>query len=419
MGADRTERLFFLDPETGERMGYAELFALIREGRMWHRPWCRPRSVGAAFMALTTALVADRELTLVDPDFGLEELGRLGVDPGCLEAVEPVAPVHGGADLGEVLARVRAVGRSRLTLYTSGSTGLPRAVTHGLPGLCRGVRVGDRHREDVWGFAYNPTHVAGVQVFLQALFNQNPLINLFRLGPARIQALLREHGISHLSATPTFHRLLWSPEAAFPEVRAVTLGGEPADRGLLERLRSMFPRARFRNVYASTEAGTLLSSESDCFAIPADLADRVVVRDGRLQVHRSLVGAFAGDGPVSGDWYDTGDVVEAVAGQPGRFRIVSRDRDWVNVGGEKVNPAAVEQELAAHPQVREARVYGRPNAVLGHLLCADVVPMEAAPAEAELRAYLASRLAPAQVPRLIRMVRTIDRTRTGKVRRDG
>jgi acyl-coenzyme A synthetase/AMP-(fatty) acid ligase len=257
-----------------------------------------------------------------------------------------------------------------------------------------------------------------VQVFFQALFNQNPLINLFQLPRETILDLIQRHGVTHLSATPTFYRLLLPADVALPGVVAVTLGGERTDAELLTRLRPLFPNARFRNLYASTEAGTLLTAEGDTFGIPAELADRVRIQDGRLQLHCSLLGEFGSGRVVTGDWYDTGDVIEIVSAEPLRFRILSRDRDWVNVGGNKINPAEVEAALLAHPQVREARVFGRANPVLGQILCAEVVPAELPPVEAELRKFLATRLQPVKIPRMIRLVAELDKTRTGKLKRD-
>jgi long-chain acyl-CoA synthetase len=44
----------------------------------------------------------------------------------------------------------------------------------------------------------------------------------------------------------------------------------------------------------------------------------------------------------------------------------------VNVGGEKVTPTEVEAVIEQLPLVRAALVFGRPNAVLGNVVCARV-----------------------------------------------
>ncbi len=421
-------------------MGYDTLARLVCGEHLRYRPCCQPVRISDCFIAVVTALAADRDLTLVDDGLSAWELAELGLDETWMRDGESVTNPQPNAGLGEFLARLRVSCRSRLTLYTSGSTGLPKAVSHVLTTLSRGVRVGERHAGDIWGFAYNPTHMAGLQVFLQALFNLNPLVNLFRLPPATILGLTREYGITHISATPTFYRLLLPSDTVCPSVRAVTFGGERTDAALMDRLRPLFPNARFRNVYASTEAGTLFSAEGDLFAIPRELELQIQICEGRLHLHRTLLGEFGASGgarvPASGlslegtmarqqprpaeagEWYDTGDVVEVVSQVPLRFRIVGRDRDWINVGGNKVNPAEVEAALLEHPTVREARVFGRDNALLGKVLCAEVVPAGQPVGEPELRQFLAARLQAFKIPRLIRSVPGLRVTRSGKLKRD-
>ena len=77
--------------------------------------------------------------------------------------------------------------------------------------------------------------------------------------------------------------------------------------------------------------------------------------------------------PVGDAWFDTGDDVEVVSNDPLSFRILAREQDWVNVGGHKVNPHEVEDLLRSHPDIREARVFGRKNSVMGQVLCSEVV----------------------------------------------
>lgn len=409
---------FVIDPAAGQTVGYRQLAEAVLAPRVPHRAWCRPSRPAECFLALASAFAAGRDLTLVDADFTERELAELGFAAATPGAEALVASAHPATNLGEWLGWVRASCRSRVTLFTSGSTGLPKAVSHALPNLCRVLRVDPKHAGDVWGFAYNPTHIAGVQVFLQALFNQNPLVNLFRSPPAEVLDLIEAQGITHLSATPTFYRLLLPAGRPLTGVRSVTLGGERTDARLIGRLRPLFPQARFRNLYASTEAGTLLSSDGDTFSIPPGFTDRIQLREGRLHVHGSFLGEFRTPAGPGAEWYDTGDVVDVVSEAPLRFRIVSRDRDWVNVGGNKVNPAEVEEVLQGHPQVREARVFGRANPVLGKVLCAEVVAAFPPPTEAALRQFLAAQVQPFKVPRLIRLVERIEQTRTGKTRRD-
>ncbi len=404
-------KLLFIDPGSGERVTYDDLRERLAAPTVTLRPCLRPATPGQAVVGLLMAVALGRPLTLVDADISDEELAALDVSAETLNETQ-VEVGHRWGTSGEMIAAARRAEGFKLTLFTSGSTGLPKRVTHSLEGLTRMLRVGDKHAENVWGLAYNPTHIAGVQVVLQAFFNGNPLVHLFGAARETVVERIERFAVTHLSATPSFYRLLLPPEKPLRDVRAVTLGGERSDTRLIERLRELFPEARLRNLYASTEAGTLLAAEGDVFEIPTELADGVRVRDGRLEIHRALLGDIAG-ADVEGEWYETGDVVEIVAEAPRRFRIMSRERDWVNVGGHKVNPAEVEDALLAFPGVREARVAARKNSVLGEMLVAEVVAAPV-PTEAELRSFMAARLQPVKVPRVIRFVAELPRSRTGK-----
>lgn len=300
---------------------------------------------------------------------------------------------------------------SELILRTSGSTGQPRVVRHAVAGLRRGLALQPRHHADVWGFAYNPTHIAGVQVYLQAFGNGNSLVNLWGVGPEEILKRCATHRVTHLSATPTFYRLLLPLGRPLPAVRSISVGGERSDPALLERLRIQFPGAKVRNIYASTEAGNLFTSEGEEFIVGREQADRVRCGQGRLWLHRSLLG----DADSMGEWYDTGDLIEVIGEQPLSFRVLGRASGWINVGGEKVNPEEVEEVIGTHPGITLARVKGMRNSVTGQLVAADVVRRASGPSPEELTRFLAARLPAHKVPRIIRVVDAIELTRSGKL----
>lgn len=431
--------LLFIDPQTGEKLFYEELRESLSTMKMDFSPLVQPATPAEAVRALLTAVILGQPLTLFDADFSAEERIALG---GTETQLAKRIRIAGGSWTDTVTMRNEARQQTgfTLTLFTSGTTGRPMQVTHSLEGLTRMLKVRPSHAANVWGLAYNPTHIAGVQVILQAFFNGNPLVNLFQGSRETIVSALDDHKVTHLSATPSFYRLLLPLKPPCTRLRAITLGGERSDTALLAKLREAFPSARIRNLYASTEVGTLLVAEGDIFGIPEELEGRVVVHENRLWVHRSLVAASpppvnkklkienreAASPPVPTDrplthhdslipaapaanpltnddspltaagaaaWHDTGDDVEIVSEDPLRFRIVARERDWVNVGGHKVNPHEVEALLRSHPDVREARVFGRKSSVMGQVLCAEVAlrKVESGKLKAETPEPLASR----------------------------
>ena len=406
------DRPFLVGRDGAVALTYAELGARLAARE--HRPVLRPASTSEALAGLVVAMVRQAPLRLVDGDFSSEELAKLGVTEAELAASAGL-PGAAPASLAEAQERARSGSGFALSLYTSGSTGLPKLVTHRRETLARTLREGPRHADDIWALAYNPTHIAGIQVALQAFANGNPLVDVFGLDRAAVQEQLARRSVTHLSATPTFYRLLLPLESPLPSIRSLTLGGERSDPDLLARLRAAFPTARLHNLYASTEAGTLLVADGELFGIHPAVEGKVRIEDGQLLVSRQLLATFEGR-VVEGDWYPTGDRVEVVSENPLRFRILGRTGDFINVGGAKVDPAEVEDALRAFPGISEARVFGRANSVVGTLLCAEYTSPSTL-AEPDIRAHLASRLQPHKVPRLFKRVDSLAKTRTGKLSR--
>lgn len=324
---------------------------------------------------------------------------------------------------GEALPNRILSSPSRITLFTSGTTGTPKPITQSLSNLARAVQISPKHENDVWGLAYQPTKIAALQVLLQAICNNNTIVNLYGLPPADARQAIRHYRITHLSATPTYYRLLAADLIPFPDVQAVTVGGEVCDSSLRRRLERLFPNARFRNVYASSELGTLMHSSDDCFVVPDSLRHAVRVQEGRLWIHKDHVAVNLHD-QCKKEFWDSGDEVELLQENPLHIRITGRRTDWINVGGMKINPHDVEHALNQIPGILDARVFGVANSVTGQLVAAEITlapTHDAASSEpmnvAAIRGHLQGKLPPHAIPRIIHFREGLAVSTSGKKER--
>jgi acyl-coenzyme A synthetase/AMP-(fatty) acid ligase len=333
------------------------------------------------------------------------------------------------ADDWESAARAIAQSASKIRLATSGTTGKPKQVIHSIASLTRGVKTGDHHQHDVWGLAYPLHHLAGLQVLFQSLFNQNPLVNLVGLNPDSVHKAIEDCGITHLSCTTTFLKLINTTGRSHPQVRRLTTGGEKFDESTQIIAANFFPNAKYRNIYALTEVGNLLISDGDLFTIPADLVGKLSVIDGCLAIHRSLLadGRITGTAkssnpqlsPQSGEnfdqWFITGDLVEIVSKSPLKFKFSTREVDIINVAGNKVIPYEIEQCLLRLPGVQQAAVYGMKNSVTGQIVVCDLVAKPGFAIDSDaIKRQLASQLPKYAVPRIIKLVNALRTTSSGK-----
>jgi oxalate---CoA ligase len=117
-------------------------------------------------------------------------------------------------------------------------------------------------------------------------------------------------------------------------------------------------------------------------------------------------------------WFLTGD--QGVLDADGYLHLRGRLKELINRAGEKIAPVEVEEVLLTHPAVRQAVVFAVPDARVGEAVAAAVVATDGvAPAERELQAFVAARLADHKVPVTIRVVDEIPKGATGKVQRIG
>lgn len=402
--------IFLLDK--GKTYSYDDLLGSLNDGTTYY-PYYKTSDIYSFFVNLVKALASSKPLVLLDSDINTNEID--GLDVNKVNMAESIPPLS-CADMDEVLAMVQN-SKSKITIFTSGTTGQPKEVVHSISTLTRSVRVGEKYRNQTWAYAYNPTHMAGLQVFFQAFENLNTIVNVFNQTREYVYHQIQENAITHISATPTFYRLLLPYERAYENVVRVTLGGEKSDQHLYDSIKKIFPNARINNVYASTEAGTLFAAKGDCFQIPELTRDKYKVVDGELLIHKSLLGSSSSF-KFTEDFYHSGDLIEWVDETAGLFRFKSRKNELINVGGYKVNPNEVETAIMDIEGVKQAMVYGRANSILGNVLCAEVVLEPGSEMqELDIKKHLSSLLQDFKIPRKIKFVDEISLTRTGKKKR--
>ena len=270
---------------------------------------------------------------------------------------------------------------TRWILATSGTTGVPKLIEHTLETLCRTVkRDSNCGAEFVWGLLYDPCRFAGLQVLLQALVSGS-LLSIPPTGKITDHIeFFSSCRVNALSATPSLWRkLLMAGRIGSLTLRQITLGGEIADKMILDALKKKFPRARITHIYASTEAGSAFAVQDGRAGFPAQWLDHssapVMLRardDGHLLLRPALLPA--GEevrNRIDADGYlDTEDLVRV---EGDRVYFLGRVSGAINVGGNKVNPEEVENHIRKVSGVLDVRVFGKKSSILGQIAAAEVV----------------------------------------------
>jgi fatty-acyl-CoA synthase len=116
----------------------------------------------------------------------------------------------------------------------------------------------------------------------------------------------------------------------------------------------------------------------------------------------------------TGGWFHSGDLVRI--DEDGFVYVVDRVKDMIISGGENVYCAEVENVLAAHPDIAEVSVIGRPHPKWGETPVAVVTLRAGAALDiTELRAWASQHLARFKLPTVLEIVDTLPRNASGKV----
>ena len=342
-----------------------------------------------------------------------------------------------------------------LIMYTSGTTGRPKGVTHTHGSLIfqyfGALLDTDLVRDEVYLAVAPLFHVAGLNTLaLPTFLKGGTLVIQPAFRPAAALAALVDHRVTALFAVPTMmEQLAAEPsfaEADLSSLRSVLVGGSPLSHRMLRAWRDKGVPLYQGFGMTETAPGVflLLPQEAERRPGSAGLEQfwteaRIVLPDGRSAVPGET-GEIVVHGPnvmsgywnrpdataeaIQGGWYHTGDL--GTRDDDGYAWIKDRLQDMFISGGENVYPAEVESALLDVPGVAEAAVVGVPDdrwGEVGHAVVVRAAPeTPAGPDAARLTAAsvlgaLDGRLARYKLPKHVTFTDALPRTATGKVRK--
>ncbi|MGA5562209.1 class I adenylate-forming enzyme family protein [Streptomyces platensis] len=309
-----------------------------------------------------------------------------------------------------LLTKLAEAGEAGLLLFSSGSTGESKAALLSLPRLLGGFRASSRPRRTLQFMALD--HIGGVNTLFRTLVGGGTVVTEPRRTPKHACEAIERHRVQVLPTTPTFLNMLLLSGAHrdhdLSSLELITYGTEPMREVTLAHAAEVFPHVQFKQTYGLTETGILPTRSASSDSLQMDIGGhgfRTDVRDGVLWIKSpsSMLGYLNAPSPFDEDgWLNTGDAVEVA--EDGTLRVLGRLSALINVGGEKVSPAEVENVLLGAGNVRDVVVTGRANAVTGEIVVATVEVAEAEERRAlsrRLRQFCAERLPAHKVPAVI------------------
>ncbi|MEW2916410.1 class I adenylate-forming enzyme family protein [Ruegeria sp. ANG10] len=312
-------------------------------------------------------------------------------------------------------------------VYTSGTSGKPRAVAHAHRAIWArqmmvdgwyGLRDTDRLCH---AGAFNWTYTLGTGLMDPWTIGATALIPEPGTDPNALPELLRQHNATIFAAAPgVFRKLLKSSgDLHLPALRHGLCAGEKLSRHLHAQW-SDLTGTELYEAFGMSECSTFISSSPAHPARGEALGQpqpgrRVAIlgpdgpiprgQEGTIAIHRSDPGLMLtylnapdeAEARIQGDWFLTGD--QGAMAVDGQITYLGRDDDMMNAGGYRVSPVEVESALTKYPgitQVGAAAVEVKQDTFVIAAFYTGPEKLD----EAALRTYVEANLARYKQPRV-------------------
>lgn len=283
-----------------------------------------------------------------------------------------------------VTQRLVASGNPGLVIFSSGSTGAPKAILHDLAKILEKFRKLRQKKTTLTFLLFD--HIGGVDTMLNAFGSGGTIVTVPNRNPDVVAKAIAKHRVHTLPTSPTFLNLLlisgaWQAHD-MSSLKVIAYGTEPMPESTLKRLNEAFPQAALVQTYGMSELGVLRSRSRDSQSLWIKFTGegfQTKVVDGLLWVkaETAMLGYLnAPDLFDAEGWLNTQDAVE-VDGE--YLRILGRKTDLINVGGQKVYPAEVENLLLQLDNVEDVAVFGKAHPMMGHVVAARFKLKESEP----------------------------------------
>jgi len=317
------------------------------------------------------------------------------------------------------IGHVPPAGEAALILFTSGTTGAPKAARLARDNLEASARAANEvlqvDARSRFLCVLPLFHVGGLGILFRCQLAGATVVLHERFDAEAVARELRE-GATHASLVANTLARVLDQGTSFPPV-IVAVGGGPVPRGLLERSRAA--GLRVVQTWGMTETCSMATCERPDEADGSSAGpalpgfDVRIGSDSEIVVRGpALMRGYLGHELLRGGFFRTGDL--GSLDDRGRLIVHARRNDLIVSGGENVYPAEVEAALLAHPAVHETAVLPAPDEKWGQVGVAYVVT--SAP-ENELREFLRGRIAAYKMPARFVQMAELPRNAGGKVDR--
>ncbi|WP_101843217.1 o-succinylbenzoate--CoA ligase [Halobacillus sp. Marseille-P3879] len=400
--------------------------------------------LGAVVICLNTRLspnelayqINDSDAALLVADNQFIELGEQSISKGEAEipliSLESIPKKEKTEDLVESLD----LSKPFTMMYTSGTTGKPKAVihtygNHWFSAVASALNLGLREN-DKWLVCLPLFHVGGFSILMKNVIYGMPVVLMEKFSAEAVNHQITERKVSLVSlVTVMLQRLMDQRQKEVPGTfRGALLGGGPVPESLLRKASQA--NVPVFQTYGMTETSSQISTLRPIDAVrklgsagkalsPASL--KILSQDkicspyeiGEIQVKGPMVSSgYYNHAPHREEYFSTGDL--GYLDEEGYLYVVDRVTDMIISGGENIYPAEIESTLLEIEGVQEAAVTGVDHPEWGEVPAAFIVRNHNHKVtEEDIHAYCKDKLAGYKLPRSVYFIKEIPRNAANKM----
>ncbi len=280
-----------------------------------------------------------------------------------------------------LIDELKKLNQSGLIIFSSGSTGEPKAMLHNLDTIAH-THLNKTENKINTISIYLFDHIAGIDVLLRQLSIGGILTIPPYRTPECVCQQIQNHYVEILPAPPTFLNLIVLSKAYLTydlkSIKLVSYGSETITPTLISHLKRIFPNAKLKQSFGTSETNAIkIKTQDELFIKLSDpnIEYKIVNNELWIKSKTQVLGYLNAsmENFVDG-YFKTGDLVESkkVDGEE-YIRIIGRAKELINVGGEKVLPQEVEGVIMQIDGILDCLVYGEKNAITGQIVSCEVV----------------------------------------------